>query len=307
MKLLITGACGHIGSFILEQIHNVKKIKEVVLIDDFSGQRYEAILNLKNKIKYSFFNLDLSREKLKKFKKVDFVIHCASHTNAEGSFSNKSEMFRNNLNCMKNIIDYCKKNNSKLLHISSASVYGSKAKYVFEDNDDFLKPQSPYAEIKLLEEKLLKKNSSKIKFISFRFGTISGVSKGIRFHTAINKFCLNAALNRKISIYKTAFNQYRPYLSLRDVFKTFKFFIEKNIFNNNTYNVLSGNFTVSQIVRIIKKHKKGVKIKFIKTKIMNRLSYLVVNDKLRELGLKLDGSIESDIKETLKLFKNLKY
>ena len=49
MKLLITGACGHIGSFILEQIHKVKKIKEVVLIDDFSGQRYEAILNLKNK------------------------------------------------------------------------------------------------------------------------------------------------------------------------------------------------------------------------------------------------------------------
>ena len=57
--------------------------------------------------------------------------------------------------------------------------------YRDEDNDDFLNPQSPYAEIKLLEEKLLKKNSSKIKFISFRFGTISGVSKGINFKEII--------------------------------------------------------------------------------------------------------------------------
>ena len=62
---------------------------------------------------------------------------------------------------------------------------------------------------------MLKKNKSKIKFITFRFGTISGF-QGMRFHTAINKFCLNASLNEKIQIYKTAYNQYRPYLSLRD-------------------------------------------------------------------------------------------
>ena len=61
---------------------------------------------------------------------------------------------------------------------------------------------------------------------------ITGVSKGMRFHTAINKFCLNASLNEKIQVYKTAYNQFRPYLSLNDAFKIFKFCIEKNIFNN---------------------------------------------------------------------------
>ena len=76
--------------------------------------------------------------------------------------------------------------------------------------------------VKILEEKLLKKNKSKLNFISFRFGTIAGVSKGMRFHTAINKFCLNASLNKRILVYKTALNQYRPYLSLRDAFKIFK-------------------------------------------------------------------------------------
>ena len=56
-----------------------------------------------------------------------------------------------------------------------------------------------YDDIKLIEEKLLKKNKKKIRFNSFRFGTIAGVSRGMRFHTAINKFCLNAALNNYLN------------------------------------------------------------------------------------------------------------
>ena len=75
-----------------------------------------------------------------------------------------------------------------------------------------------------------------MRYITFRFGTIAGVSKGMRFHTAINKFCLNASLNEKIQIYQTAYNQYRPYLSLKYSFKIFKFCIENNFFDNNTYN-----------------------------------------------------------------------
>jgi len=153
---------------------------------------------------------------------------------------------------------------------------------------------------------MLKKNKKKLKYMSFRFGTIAGVSRGMRFHTAINKFCLNAALNQNIEVYKTAYNQYRPYLSVKDAFKVFKFCIEKNIFNNDVYNVLSGNFTVKQIINIIKKFRKKIKIKFVKSKIMNQLSYFVDDKKIKKLGLVLNFKIENDIKETLKLFEYLK-
>ena len=146
-----------------------------------------------------------------------------------------------------------------------------------------------------------------MKFVSFRFGTIAGVSKGMRFHTAINKFCFDASLNKKINIYRTALNQYRPYLSLKDAFKVFKFCIDKNISNNNIYNALSGNYTVKQIINFIKKYKKNVSIKLVKSEIMNQLSYHVDNKKLNNLGLKLNSPIESDIKKTLELFKNLNY
>lgn len=307
MKIIITGACGHIGSYVSENIHKIKKVNELILIDNFNSQRYSSIFNLKNKINTKFYQMDVSKKNsLNMFKKIDLVIHCASLTNAEGSFNVKKEMFRNNLDCMNNVIDYCVKSKSKLIHISSTSVYGKQVKLVNEDDDYFLKPQSPYAEIKLLEEKMLKKNKKKLKYMSFRFGTIAGVSRGMRFHTAINKFCLNAALNQNIEVYKTAYNQYRPYLSVKDAFKVFKFCIEKNIFNNDVYNVLSGNFTVKQIINIIKKFRKKIKIKFVKSKIMNQLSYFVDDKKIKKLGLVLNFKIENDIKETLKLFEYLK-
>ena len=141
--------------------------------------------------------------------------------------------------------------------------------------------------------------------MSFRLGTIAGVSTGMRFHTAINKFCINAGLNKKIEIYKTAFNQYRPYLSLRDLLKTFKYCIEYKIYNNQTYNVLTGNYTVKEIISKIKKHKKNIKVKFVSTSIMNQLSYLVDDSKIKKLGINLKSKIDDDIKETSNLLKNV--
>ncbi len=306
MKLIITGAAGHIGSYLSEKINFISKIKEVILIDNMSSNRYISIFNLNKKLNYKFYQIDLSvKNSLSKFKNVDYLIHCASMTNAEKSFSVEKEMFRNNLDCMDNIIDYCRKNNVKLIHISSTSVYGKQTKIVDETCEKkYLKPQSPYAKIKLIEEKMLNK-SKNINYNTFRFGTISGYSKGMRFHTAVNKFCYNAALNDKITVYKTAMDQYRPYLSIRDAFKLFKFCIEKDFFKNDIFNVLSGNFTVRQIISKIKKRKKNIRVKFVETKIMNQLSYHVDDSKLRKFGLKLNSDIQKDIDDTLKLFKYL--
>jgi nucleoside-diphosphate-sugar epimerase len=308
MKIIITGACGHIGSYVAENIYKIKKIKKTILVDNLKSNRFCSIFNLNKKSNLEFHIKDLNQKNsLNDFKKIDYLIHCASMTNAEKSFGKEKEMYKNNLNCLKTVIDYCKKHKVKLIHLSSTSVYGKQAEVVDENCEKkYLKPQSPYAKIKLIEERMLKKNSKKLKYITFRFGTIAGVSKGIRFHTAVNKFCFNAALNKKIAVYKTALHQYRPYLSVRDAFKVFKFCIEKDFFNNDIYNALSGNFTVNQILNKIKKIKKNIKISLVKTKIMNQLSYHVDDTKVRKEGLKLNSKIDDDIKNTLKLFNYLK-
>ena len=59
MKLLITGACGHIGSLI-ENVHKIKKIKSN-LVDNFNAHRFHVLFNLKKKLKFKFFKIDLSK------------------------------------------------------------------------------------------------------------------------------------------------------------------------------------------------------------------------------------------------------
>ena len=307
MNLLITGCCGHIGSHLVDNVHKIKNIKKTFIVDNLESNRFYSLFNSKKRNNLSFSIKDLKDpNSLNSFKKIDYVIHLTSMTNAEKSFGKKNSMYKNNIECLKTVINFCKKKNAKLIHISSTSVYGKQTKLVDEKCEEkYLKPQSPYANIKLIEEKMLKKENKFLKYNTFRFGTIAGVSKGIRFHTAVNKFCFNAATNEHINVYKTALNQYRPYLSLSDAFKVFKFSIEKNFFKNDVFNALSGNFTVNQILKKIKKFKKKTKIKFVSSIIMNQLSYHVCQNKLNNEGLILNSNIEKDIKETIKLLKNI--
>ena len=307
MNLLITGCCGHIGSYLADNIYKIKKIKKTILIDNIKSNRFCSLFNLSKSNKLKFYLRDVNKKNsLNDFKNINYVIHCASMTNAEKSFGKEKEMYKNNIDCLKNVINFCKKNNSKLIHLSSTSVYGKQTDIVDENCEErYLKPQSPYADIKLIEEKMLIKNSNGLNYNTFRFGTIAGVSKGIRFHTAVNKFCLNASINENIYVYKTALNQYRPYLSLHDAFKVFKFCIEKDFFENEIFNALSGNYTVSQILKKIRKYKKNIKVKLVKSAIMNQLSYHVSSKKLERNGLYLKGNIEKDIKKTLKLLSNI--
>ena len=307
MNLLITGCCGHIGSYLVNNIYKIDKINKTFIVDNLHSTQINSLFNIHKRNNIKFYNLDLTKKNaLNKFNKIDYVIHLASMTNAAGSFNKKKEMYKNNINCMKNIINFCKNKKAKLIHISSTSVYGKQASIVDENCEKkFLKPQSPYADIKLIEEEMLKKETKKIKYVTYRFGTISGVSTGMRFHTAVNKFCYNASIGEPIAVYKTALNQFRPYLSLKDAFKVFKFTIDKDLFKNNIYNALSENCTVNQIIQKIKKYKKNIKIKFVYSEIMNQLSYHVDKKKLNKEGLNLKNKISEDIKDTIKLLKNI--
>ena len=240
---------------------------------------------------------------LKSFPKVDIVLHLASMTDAEKSISLEKKIHDNNLGIFNNVVKYCESNSAKLIHISSTSVYGKLSGYL-DENLKQLKPQTPYAKIKLEEEEILKK-VKKINYLSFRFGTIAGISPGMRFHTAVNKFCISAVLNQPIPVWTSALNQFRPYLSLRDAFKVIKFTIENNKFNNETYNVLTSNLTVKHIVKMIKIYKKNAKINYVKSKILNQLSYKINDNKFEKKFFKLKSNIQDDVKNTIKLFDNL--
>jgi nucleoside-diphosphate-sugar epimerase len=306
MNILITGALGHIGSYFFQKIKELPNVANVYILDANFNNNLNILFNYKINNCYLFIENILKFNFYKNIKKIDYIIHLASHTNAENSLHNKNYYFLNNYNSFKKICEIAKKYNSKLIHVSSTSVYG-KSDGIIDENclKKFLKPQSPYAAIKLKEEEFLRKNN--IDYVTLRFGTISGVSFGMRFHTAVNKFCLNAMLGKEIPVWSTALNQLRPYLSLKDAFRVVKYVISQNLFDKGIYNVLTSNLTVRNICDYITKYSnKKIKIKFVNSEIMNQLSYEVSTEKIKKKDFLFTGSIEKDIKETINLLSNFK-
>ena len=104
----------------------------------------------------------------------------------------------------------------------------------------------------------------------------------------------------KIPIWGKALELFRPYLSLNDAQKTFRFIIENNFFPSDVFNILSENKTVREIINIIKSNNYKPQVKFVNSRIMNQDSYKVSKNKIQKFGLKLNSKISRDIKITLK-------
>ena len=49
MNLLITGCCGHIGSYLVNNIYKINKIKKTYIIDNFYSTQINSLFNTKEK------------------------------------------------------------------------------------------------------------------------------------------------------------------------------------------------------------------------------------------------------------------
>lgn len=301
MKIVITGALGHIGSSLIRNIPASLSNVEFVLIDSLLTQRYSSLFELPKQFNYSFIHSDIFEVDYSLILKDCLaVVHLAAITDAERSFERSTEVHNINYKGTKFIAEACANNNVPLIMISTTSVYGKQSGIVDENCTD-LKPQSPYAESKLLAEDYLREIGVTIdlKFIILRFGTIYGTSLGMRFHTAVNKFCWQATLREPVSVWETAYEQLRPYLDIADATKLIFFLIEKRLFHQKTYNAVTRNASVRDIVDIISEEIGEVEIKFVKSSIMNQLSYEVTAEKITAKGFEFSGDLSRGIKDTL--------
>ena len=305
MKIVITGALGHIGSALIRKLPEYFSNLELILIDSMMTQRYCSLFNLPSETNYSFIEKSIQEIDLEKiFSNVNIVIHLAAITDAAGSFNQALQVERNNYDTTKQVSEACLKVGANLITISSTSVYGTNDALVDESTSIVnLKPQSPYAETKLKEEELIQSLCQKqaLKATICRFGTIFGVSPGMRFHTAVNKFCWQASWNQPLTVWSNAYNQVRPYLHLQDACSSIIHIIEKSLFEGKIYNVLTINASLKEVIEEIKKHKSNIKIEMVDNPIMNQLSYEVSNLKFLETGFKYKGKLSVGISDIMKI------
>ena len=307
MKILVTGPLGHIGSRLIREVPCHFPSSELVMIDNLSNQRYTSLFNLPGDCIYRFIEGDVLELDLPSIMaSVDAVIHLAAITDAAGSFQCREKVEHVNYNTTQKVAESCVLLGIPMIHLSSTSVYGTQESTVDEDcAEEDLKPQSPYAETKLLEERLLQEMAvtKGLCFVTCRFGTIVGISPGMRFHTAVNKFCWQAVLGQPLTVWRTALHQKRPYLAINDAMDAIFFLLDKRCFDGRVYNVVTENLTVNDVISWIRPHVGEVMIDYVDAEIMNQLSYEVSSRRFRDLGFAFTGSIEKSITETIDLLQ----
>jgi nucleoside-diphosphate-sugar epimerase len=307
MKIVLTGALGHIGSRLIQTLPVDFPDASFVLIDDLSTQRYCSLFNLPT-ARFRFEAADVLTAPVEElFAGADAVIHLAAVTDAVASFDQRERVEQVNFEATGRVARACAAAGAPLIFLSTTSVYGSQSEVVDENcPDEELKPQSPYAEAKLASERLLTQlgNETGLRFITCRFGTIFGVSPGMRFHTAVNKFMWQACFGQGITVWRAALDQRRPYLDLEDGVRAISFILSKKLYDRSIYNVLTTNLSVREVVDAIRKHVENLRVEFVDSPIMNQLSYDVRCEKFKALGFEFRGSLERAVADTFRLLGN---
>jgi UDP-glucose 4-epimerase len=307
MKIVVTGAIGHIGSYVIRDLVVQFPGAEIVMIDNMMTQRFSSLFNLPALGQYRFLDADVTTMDLVPvLKDAHVVIHLAAITDAAGSFDKAAQVEANNFQSTVKVASACLDAGVRLIALSSTSVYGTQNEVVSEDcTPEELKPQSPYAVTKLKEEQLITQLCAErgLKATSCRFGTIFGASVGMRFHTAVNKFCWQAAMGLPITVWSTAYDQKRPYLDLFDASRAIAFIIRKGLFDGRIYNVLTHNATVRQVVEIVREFVPDLQVTLVDNKIMNQLSYEVSCERFMAEGFAFAGDLRRGIGETIGLLQ----
>lgn len=288
-RVLITGALGHIGSRLIREWP-----EEMLLLDNLSTQRYASLFDLKRDFKFVHEDI-LTANWDELLKGVYAVIHLAAATDAAESHRNREKYLKVNYLATKRLADACEQYGVRLFFPSTTSVYGSQESLVNEDSD--LKPQCPYSEAKLMAENYLRSKKN-LRFVICRFGTIYGWSIGMRFHTAVNLFTWQAINGRGLTVFKTAFEQKRPYLYLGDAIKAIRHVFYNDLFDQQVYNVLSGNHSVAELVNVLKQFR-DVQVEFVDSPIMNQLSYETDGSKFEKAGFQPAGRLHEGMQETI--------
>ncbi len=312
IHLLITGGCGFIGSNFINYYFPKNKIATLVNLDAmyYCANETNVDESIRNSDKYKLVkgNLcdsDLVQHILREFK-ITHIIHFAAQSHVQNSFDDSLAFTKDNVLCTHILLECCRKYGKieRFIHVSTDEVYGESMNSVDEQHKtehSILCPTNPYAATKAGAELIAQSynHSYKMPIIITRGNNVYGPNQYPE--KLIPKFIKLLREDKKVTIQGNG-TSVRAFLHAYDTATAFETILEKGQIGE-IYNIGCDEgmeYSVMDIAKMLIKMIKNTEdydswIEYIEDRPFNDQRYYISNQKLKDLGWKIDKKIENEI------------
>ena len=256
MKILITGGLGFIGSNLLKLLITKKRIKQIIIIDNFSKS---SLIYINAICKYKYYskskdyiqtnhsvivvkaNIMDYKLALKLTKNIDYIVHLAAESGIDASIDTPKMSFNTNVNGTMNYLESARINKVKgFVFASSGAVFGTSKPPMKESY--VRAPISPYGSSKLSIESFCETYSNvfNLNTTILRFSNVYGEYSSHK-KSIVTAFIKNILSNKPVLINGDG-KHTRDYIFADDLCKA----IYKSIIRckgNNAFHISTGKET----------------------------------------------------------------
>jgi nucleoside-diphosphate-sugar epimerase len=315
-NLLVTGGCGFIASNFINYYFNANPEINIVNIDAmyYCANEINVLEEIRESPRYNFVKGNLCSQDLIKYilesHKIDTVIHFAAQSHVQNSFEDALQYTNDNILGTHTLLEMCRKYGKieKFIHISTDEVYGESMLSDDEEKKNessVLCPTNPYAATKAAAELIAKSYyfSFKMPIIITRGNNVYGPNQYPE--KLIPRFIQLLKEKKPVTIQGDGSNV-RAFLHVRDVCSALECILNKGTIGD-IYNIGSDEhheYTVLEIakmlIRMIKQTEESDSwISYIEDRPFNDKRYYISNEKVKQLGWKIQVDFEKGLKELI--------
>ena len=290
MKILLTGACGYVGTPLAQELlahgHTVRGV-DIQWFGNYL-QPHPRLELVKDDIRHA------SSWDLRGF---DVVLHLANVANDPCSdLDSKLNWEVNALATMFLVERAIRDGVAHFIFASSGSVYGVKEEpEVTEDLP--LVPISDYNKTKMISERVLLSYADRIGAVIVRPATVCGYSPRMRLDLSVNMLTMQALTKGKITVFGG--DQTRPNIHLRDMIRVYEHFLA----HPELRGVFNAGFENISILDIAERARKHVPAEIIVTPSNDPRSYRLSSKKLLATGFQQKFGVEDGIREVIEAYR----
>ena len=151
MRILVTGAAGFIGSAYVHHVLRTRPEDEIIALDALTyAGNLSNLDELRDDRRLRFVRGDIADRELvgSLTRNVDAIVNFAAETHVDRSLLDPAAFARSNIIGVMTLLDAARSEGLRLLQVSTDEVYGDVPLGMAADEDQPLRPRSPYSAAK---------------------------------------------------------------------------------------------------------------------------------------------------------------